>query len=620
MASVAGMSDRQTGLRFGTRGSALALAQTGRVIESLRQRAPDVAAEPVVIRTEGDADKITPLTILGGRGVFTSALQMALLEGRVDAAVHSAKDLPTEQPAGLELIAFPEREDPRDVIVSRHGVPLSELPPNPTIGTSSRRRMAQIKRLRPDARIVDVRGNIDTRLRRALNDELDAIVLAAAGVTRMGWQDRITQYLPVEEFVPSPGQGALAVESRLDDEAARPLLTLLNDPAIADAVRMERAFLRAVGGGCTKPIAAHVVADGDGWRLYGMIASDDQERIAYADEPLDAADPLAHAAAVAERLLREVTPGSDAAPGNKAATAGTNGAPSPAQALPLAGLRVLVTRPEAQADSLVTALREQGAEPVAAPTIRIEDIGPSAPLERALNALLVGDYDWVVFTSVNAVERVLQRLRERGQTWPIGRAARVVAVGKITAAKLADAGVKVDLVPESADAEGVVSIMARQYITGQRIFYPKGDQARRVITTGLRRSGATVDAVDVYRTVPETRLDPAVRDQIMRGEVDVVTFASPSAVRGLISLLGSITPLDRMTVICVGQVTAAAARSHGLPVHGVAPDPSAAGIVEAVIAWRRSPAAALRDNPGDLATDLAGDISGETHSGPGRDE
>ncbi|MBA2518124.1 MAG: hydroxymethylbilane synthase [Chloroflexia bacterium] len=590
--------------RFGTRGSALALAQTERVLAMLRARVTGFSAETVVIRTEGDVDKTTPLAIIGGRGVFTSALQEALQRGEIDAAVHSAKDLPTERPVGLELAAFPEREDPRDVLVSRHRLPLAELPARPLIGTSSRRRAVQVQRLRPDARIVDLRGNIDTRLRQALTADFDAIVLAAAGVRRMGWDARITELLPLDQFVPSPGQGALAVEARTGDDALGGLLALVNDAAIAHAVGIERAFLRAVGGGCTKPIGAHVTEVAEGWRLLGMIAADDGAGIAFADEMLDLADPAAHATAIARELLARVTP----TPAGRLEPA--LGSPQEAMPLPptpavatvislpvitavpaLAGVRVLVTRPRARAAPLVDALRAEGAVPVEVPTIRIEDTGESAALDRALAALVVGDYDWVVFTSVNAVERLLDRLRRRGQGWPLGRAVRVVAVGRVTAAALEAAAIAVDLIPKETEGEGVVTIMARHYIAGQRVLYPKGDQARNVIPVGLRRAGATVDAVEVYRTVPERVIDPAIRDQISRGEVDVVTFASPSSVRGLTMLLGGAAGLARMDVICVGAVTADAARAQGLAVHGIARDASVAGIVAALVARRAAGAA-----------------------------
>ncbi len=276
-------------LRFGTRGSALALAQTEALERAFRRRHPEVETARQIIQTEGDVDKTSPLTVIGGRGVFTSALQMALAGGTIDAAVHSAKDLPSERPAGLEISAFLLREDPRDVLVSRHGCPLAELPRSPLIGTSSRRRVAQVLAQRPDARIVDLRGNVDTRLRKALETDLDGIVLAAAGVTRMGCQHVITEYLPLDRSIPSPGQGALAVETRIQDEGPGRLIAGLDDPAVSVPVRVERAFLRGVGGGCTTPIGAHAQVMGCWVRLRCMLAAEDGQRVEWVDVDLPVA-------------------------------------------------------------------------------------------------------------------------------------------------------------------------------------------------------------------------------------------------------------------------------------------------------------------------------------------
>ena len=247
--------------RIGTRGSALARRQTEMVVHLLSRLFPASTVRTEIVRTEGDVDKVSPLTLIGGRGVFTSALQRALLDGQIDAAVHSAKDLPSLEPPGIEIAAFPERADPRDVVVSRHGVGLADLPREPVIGTSSRRRAAQVRALRPDARVVELRGNVDTRLRKALDTELDAVILAAAGVARMDWSDRITAYLPVDQFTPAPGQGALAVETRRAPDPTATMVRAINDGGLAVAVAMERAFLRGVGGGCTTPIGAYALPE-----------------------------------------------------------------------------------------------------------------------------------------------------------------------------------------------------------------------------------------------------------------------------------------------------------------------------------------------------------------------
>jgi hydroxymethylbilane synthase len=261
-------------IRIGTRGSALALEQARRVVAALQRLVPTLDCQTRVITTRGDLDQKTPLTVLGGQGIFAKELQSALLDHEIDLAVHSVKDLTSERPEGLTIGAVPGREDPRDVLVSRDGRRLSELPPNARVGTSSRRRMVQLHQARPDVQPVDFRGNIDTRLRKVRDAEVDAAILAAAGILRMGWGDRITEYLPIDDFVPAPGQGAIGVECRSEDTWLIDLLAGLNDRDAALAVSVERAYLQAIGGGCSSPIGAHAVVDGGIVRLRAMLADE----------------------------------------------------------------------------------------------------------------------------------------------------------------------------------------------------------------------------------------------------------------------------------------------------------------------------------------------------------
>lgn len=576
---------RRCTVRIGTRGSALATAQTRRVIHLLNLLAPAVDGEPVVIRTEGDDDKTSPLTLIGGRGVFTSALQQALLRGTIDAAVHSAKDLPSEQPPGLALVAFPEREDARDVLVSRHGCALAELPARPTIGTSSRRRAIQVTLRRPDARVVELRGNVDTRLRKAVETEVDAIILAAAGIHRMGLSDRITEALPVDAFVPSPGQGALAVEVRADDLAMVEMLAALDDPAVSRAVRAERAFLHAIGGGCTMPVGAYVEREGETLRLRAMVASEDGDRVEWADERLSPDAAEAQAAEVAVGMLARVRAAGGITFGfhPPAASRATATAQSDASSGPLAGLSVLVTRTRAQAGTLSAALREQGAVPIELPTIRIEAASDPAPLDDALRRLSTGAYDWVVFTSANAVAQTLSRLEQLIGQEPVWSGVKVAAVGTATAAALARAGVAVDLVPARFDAAAVVTALGERGVAGRRMLYPKGDLAGETIARELHAIGAEVDAVEAYRTLFETGIDPALRERLRRGEIDVVTFASPSSVRSLRAMLGDrFLALGSAVIACIGAVTAEAILELGLPVHVRADEATGRGLVAAL--------------------------------------
>ncbi len=292
-------------LRIGTRGSALALRQTERVVELLNQHYPDLTCDVQVVSTAGDRDKETSLQIIGGQGIFAKELQLALTSGEIDVAVHSVKDLTSELPPGLHLGAILEREDPRDVLVSNVGT-LDELPAGSTVGTSSRRRVALVKRRRPDLEITDLRGNIDTRIRKATEGPLDAAIIAAAGVHRMGWHDRIRQHLEIGQFVPAPGQGALGVEVREDNHDVRELLAPLHEVDTAAAVESERAFLRAVGGGCTSPIGAHARITADEAVFTGMLATEDLQQMCIESVTCAPANVQIEASRMAERMLDEL--------------------------------------------------------------------------------------------------------------------------------------------------------------------------------------------------------------------------------------------------------------------------------------------------------------------------
>jgi len=262
-------------IRIGTRGSQLALFQANWVKERLLQRDPHLKITLTVIKTTGDKIQDAPLAKVGGKGLFVKEIEEALLEERVDLAVHSIKDVPTEFPEGLHLAAIMKREDPRDVFISQDGRRLQHLRQGAKIGTSSLRRQAQLLHFRPDFEMVPLRGNLDTRLRKLETMNLDGIVLALAGVRRMGFEKRITEILPVEMSLPAIGQGALGIETRIMDSVMGPYIHFLNDPDSAVCVLGERAFLRKLEGGCQVPIAAYGRKTGSTLQLEGMVATVD---------------------------------------------------------------------------------------------------------------------------------------------------------------------------------------------------------------------------------------------------------------------------------------------------------------------------------------------------------
>lgn len=564
-------NDTPQAIRIGTRGSALALAQVDAVARSLAGRELGIVTETVVVATQGDIDKVSPLTEIGGRGVFTNALERELAHGRIDAAVHSAKDLPSQVSSDLPLVAFPEREDPRDVLVSRHGLALAELPPRPLIGTSSRRREAQIRRLRPDARIVSLRGNIDTRLRKALQPDYDAIVLAAAGLERMGWRHRITEAFPVEILVPAPGQGALAIQTGLHS-TCHDLFAGLDDAGISESVRVERAFLAAIGAGCTMPVGAHVHRDAQDLVLIAFLESEEGDRAARRRQVLQPGDTADHAAAIAREMQAEV---------GGFRRSQWAGVPTPGQ--DLAGVTVAVTRPRRQSHHLLQLLTERGATALSLPTIRIEPVADRAPLNAALRALAAGAFTWVIFTSANAVDAVAGAAADLGARDECLRAIRAATIGEATARAAVDIGLDVAVMAEEPTAEGLVASLLPRLQAGERVLYPRSAIAREVLPEALRESGIHVAVVDAYSTIPEKEVAPEIMARLRAGDIDVLTFSSPSSVSALQAMLGSERHLiDKVPAVCAGPVTAAAVRESGLLVTLESTHPGAPAMVDAI--------------------------------------
>jgi hydroxymethylbilane synthase len=260
-------------LRLGTRGSKLALWQANHVADLLRRAVPGLEIAIEVIKTQGDKILDVSLSKIGDKGLFTKEIELALLDKRVDLAVHSMKDLPSVLQPGLCLGAVVARENPRDVLLSSHGSGFAELPRGARVGTSSLRRIAQLKAVRPDLNTVDLRGNVDTRIKKMQQQGLHAIVLAYAGIKRRGYEELITEVLPCELLLPAVGQGAIGVEIRSDDENTAAMLALINHEATRLEVLAERSFLRVLEGGCQIPIAALAQIEGDKLSISGMVAS-----------------------------------------------------------------------------------------------------------------------------------------------------------------------------------------------------------------------------------------------------------------------------------------------------------------------------------------------------------
>ncbi len=291
--------------RIGTRGSPLALAQTGEVVSRLRTRFPNTSFEIAPMTTGGDRRKDAALVSLG-RGAFAKDIESALLAGDIDLAVHSAKDLASELPDGLVIAGTVPRQDPRDVLIDRWGAPLSELPPGARIGTGSPRRTALLASLRPDIEVVPIRGNVGTRIGKVGGPECDGVVVAAAGLARLGRIDEAHELFPTGTFVPDAGQGTLAVQARSSDDSLLEMVRAIDHGPTSAALEAERAFVRRIGGSCNVPVAVYAsfASDGD-LGIHGMVAAPDGSRVFRREVTSQTGSPAGLGETLASMLLND---------------------------------------------------------------------------------------------------------------------------------------------------------------------------------------------------------------------------------------------------------------------------------------------------------------------------
>ncbi len=570
-------------LIVGTRGSALAQWQTEFVIAALVRVAPDLNVERRVIKTSGDKDQTRPLADFGGLGVFTTEIENALLGHEIDLAVHSLKDLPTDLREALSIAAIPEREDARDCLVSRHRLGLTQLPRGARVGTSSARRAAQVLALRPDLQIVPLRGNVDTRLRKALSEKYDAVVIAAAGLLRLGRADEITEYLPFEVMLPDPGQGALAVEIRSEDQALAAVVSQIDHAPTRAAAMAERAFLRALGGGCRMPIGAYAevgakhsrleqilgsepeTANASPLHLRGMVARVDGTQIVSREMRGDVSHAEELGKELAEQVLRE----------GAAKILGIG-----ARTTSLRGRRILITRTQEQASALAEKIRALGGEPVEFATIDIAPLEDSSELDAVLAR--ASEFDWIVFTSVNGVRAVEKRLAALGFNPTLFARARLAAIGPATARALEQLGLRVDFIPSKFLGEQIA--IELPITPGQSALLLRADIASGSLAQGLADRGVKVADVDAYRTIapPASSLDIKQLQQ-----AHAVTFTSSSTVRNFVAMLNgnARAALNDLAVFCIGPVTADTARELGLRVDEVAAEHTIDGLVRALVEY-----------------------------------
>ncbi len=536
-------------VRIGTRGSALAMAQAKLATSALEHRG--VACELVEIVTQGD---VRAPDTAWGEGAFVGAIEAALLESRIDVAIHSAKDMPTDEDPRLRVAAYLERADPRDALVPRSGTAgttLAEMPAGSIIGTDSPRRAGFLRAQRPDIEVRPLHGNVDTRLRRLDSGEVDALVLAVAGLVRLGRDDRIGERFAPQALPPAAGQGAIALQVRAQDDRLIELLAGVDEPSTRLAVETERTFLSATGGGCRAPVGALAVVDRDEVELIAGFASLDG-RVTATERSLSSRD---EAAAAARELAARLV-------GRRAhlADRGT----------------VLVTRPAVQSMRLLSRLAEHGLQGQVVPAIEIRPADDLRPLEVELRH--VDGYSWAVVTSANGARAAVNAAGRVGVSLDTGRWA---AVGQRTAEVLLRAGAISVWQPSSASARA----LGEELPIGDRtsVLLIRGSLAYDELPRRLEERRAEVRSVIAYQTIEA----PAESRELLQaafaeGTPRAIILASPSAVRGVLALGddGLAQRLRRLPAICVGPTTAAAARQHGFSLVCEASEQDASALAE----------------------------------------
>jgi hydroxymethylbilane synthase len=521
-------------IAIGTRGSALALVQARIVAAELERRG--ATTRLVIVETEGD--RRAPDTAWG-EGAFVAAIAAALVAGRVDVAVHSAKDVPIDDDARLRIGAYLPRADARDALVVRDGSPwrgLADLPPGTRVGTDSPRRTGFVRAVRPDLVVHPLHGNVDTRLRRLDDGQTDALVLACAGLDRLGLGHRILERIAPEVVPPAPGQGALAVQVRADDPRLLALTAEMDDRPTRLAVETERAFLAAAGGGCRAPIGMLATSRDGRLELVAGVADPDGGEAVVTKLAVSVESAIARA----EGLARELR--------------SSRAAPGPARP------RLIVTRAAGQSDGLVTELAAVEIDAVSVPAVDIELAPPGGALDHAAGRLQL--VDWVVVTSVHGV-RAIVAAAERVLT-ELG-SPRWAAVGAATAAALERQGIEADHVPSRADAGTLARELPIE--AGATVLVVRGDLAGTTLADALRRRGAEVEDVIGYRTrIAPRASEPLLRAAIASGPCGVV-LTSGSTVDGLLGLARAVdVDITSLPAICIGPRTSRSALDAGFRV------------------------------------------------------
>lgn len=525
---------------IGARGSKLSLAQTELIRKPLQKLLPKTEITIQVITTTGDKDMSpVPLDTVG-KGWFTKELDKALLDGKIDIAVHSLKDIPEELPSGLVIAVIPEREDASEAMVSKENIQFENLKKGAVIGTDSTRRKSQILHMRPDLVVKSLRGNVNRRLQKLEDGEYDGIFLAVAGLKRLGLEGKITQYFDPEVFIPSPGQGALAVVIKKSNKELLDVLNQLSDPNTVASVEAERAFSKAVGGGCKMPVGSYGKFENDSLVLTAMIGSPDGKHL---------------------EILRQVADTRMGAQDKKKYNPEELGKKLASSLLtkckgwynPLSHGYIVVTRPE-ENDGFIKKLQYMNTQVFSYPTIKIKKNILSKNEQREIKN--IDKFDIVIFTSKHGVTYFIEELKKSDINLEVLKKKYIACVGPTTAEEAEKFGLKVHFIPSEFTTEDLAKEL--KDVKGKNMLLARSNIASVMLTKELKKRGAKVTDIAIYKTEFVGKMTKGFEKILNDNSITCLTFTSPSTVEGFMkSLTKEIKEkVLSIPVLSIGPVTA----------------------------------------------------------------
>lgn len=562
-------------IRIGTRGSQLALYQANVVKDELEQKFPEFSFQIVVIKTKGDKILDVPLSKIGDKGLFTKELEVAMFENEIDMAVHSLKDLPTRFPEGVLLGAVLKRGEVRDALISSTKKSLNDLTSEDIIATSSLRRKAQLLRINKDFKIVEIRGNVNTRIRKMEEGYCTVMVMAGAGLQRLGMDDYISELIDPDLVIPACSQGAIAIEIRENDPRIGNVVAAINDTDTLLSTNAERAFLRTLEGGCQIPVGSYSSIKGDKFEITGFISSINGEKFLSekAEGPVEEAVELS--VKLAESLLSKG--------GREILNAIRLDDPfAITKELPLKDKIFISTRAIEAGDALPDLLKAQGATLLSLPMI---DIKP-APVTKEGKEIIsqLSSYDWLFFTSRNGVANFFKHLIDLNGSSELPSSLKVAVVGSKTASELEYYGYSPAFTGTSHGSAALATEFLQKFqLRGKKILLSLGNLADDTLKNLLGTDNQVV-RLDVYLTTAPKNVDLSVMNRISEGLYDLILFTSPSTFDHFISLADK-SILGGLKIASIGTTTSQAIHAAGFEPMLTAAMSNAGGLTEAIIKY-----------------------------------